>query len=158
MATFAQSAAAVEGLAKRASAGAEAAANAMADVFKPAVQEKLTARRHPFATKTPSAPGEPPAAISGALAGSMLNTPAIEVGVATWEAKSGPTIRYARIQELGGVMTGHPLMHWREDGVPHWSHQHALPPRPYMLPTAEELCDSGVLGDAAAAAFEAVLG
>jgi hypothetical protein len=132
--------------------GAEAAANEMADAFKPVVQRVLLSRSHAFATKTPSPPGSPPAAISGELAASIMNTPAIGGG-AVWESKSGPTTRYGRIQELGGVMTGHPTMHWWEDGVPHWSHQHSLPPRPYLAPTVDAMADSGELGDAAAAAF-----
>ena len=157
MATFAEHIATIDGFAARAPLGAEAAANAMADVFKPAVQSVLLARRHGFATKTPSAPGEPPAAISGRLPGSMMNEPAIPIGGDAFLAKSGPTTRYSRIQELGGWMQGHPLMHWHEDGVAHWSECHSLPPRPYMRPTLSALVDDDGLISAAAGAFAAVV-
>ena len=157
MATFAQQIATLDGFAARAPLGAEAAANAMADVFKPAVQSVLLARRHAFATKTPSAPGEPPAAISGALAGSMMNEAAVPVGDDAFLAKSGPTTKYSRIQELGGFMKGHPLMHWHEDGVAHWSEGHDLPRRPYMKPTLAAEVQSGGLIGAAADAFAAVV-
>ena len=155
MATFAQHIATLEGFAARAIPGAEAAANAMADEFKPAVQSVLLSRRHPFATKTPSAPGEPPAAISGALAGSIMNEPAVPIGADAFLAKSGPTTRYSRIQELGGPMEGHPMMQWHEDGVRYRSRAHSLPPRPYMKPTLEAVAPE--LGEGAAAAFAAIV-
>lgn len=158
MVTFAQHIAVLDGFIARAPLGAEAAANAMADEFRPEVQRVLLAQRHPFATKTPSAPETPPAAISGALAGSMMNEPAVPIGDAEYLAKSGPTTRYSRIQELGGWMEGHPLMHWREDGVQHWSAGHSLPPRPYMKPVLESMVADGSLIEAAVAAFEAVVG
>ncbi len=155
MATFAQHIATLEGFATRAPLGAEAAANAMADEFKPAVQSVLLARSHAFATKTPSARGEPPAAISDALAASVMNDPAVPIGDDAYLAKSGPTTRYSRIQELGGWMEGHPLMHWREDGVQHWSAGHELPERPYVKPTLDAEVASGSLISAAVDAFAA---
>ena len=124
MATFAQHAATIEGFVVRVPGAAEAAANAMADVFRPAVQAVLTARSHGFSTKTPSAPGTPPAAISEALAASMMNEPAVMTGPADAMARSGPTIRYSRIQELGG-----------DAGRDHASH---LPRRPYVEPALDD--------------------
>jgi hypothetical protein len=156
VATFAEHIAALTRIEGAAVPGAEEAANAMADVFRPAVQSVLLARRHGFATKTPSAPGEPPAAISGRLAASVVNEGALPVGPAAFMAKSGPTTVYSRIQELGGWMQGHPEMHWMEPpGHWHYSRGHSLPPRPYMKPTLEMLEGDGTLEDAAAAAFDA---
>ena len=160
MATFWDAVAELDAIAGRVSAGAEAAANAMADVFKPEVQAVLLSRRHAFSTKTPSAPGTPPAAISGALAASMLNEQAVEIGPETWESKSGPTAPWSRIQEMGGTMTAHSErgMRWQEPpGVWHMSMEHDLPARPYLGVTAEAMAESGQLTDAAAAAFEAVV-
>ena len=156
MATFAQHAATIEGFVVRVPGAAEAAANAMADVFRPAVQAVLTARSHGFSTKTPSAPGTPPAAISGALAASMMNEPAVMTGPADAMARSGPTTRYSRIQELGGPMVAHSPrgMRWQEPpGVWHRSMAHSLPARPYMKPTLETQASDGTLRDAAAGAF-----
>jgi hypothetical protein len=160
VASFAQAAAQIGAFEAAASPGAEAAANAMAGVFKPAVQAVLLARRHAFSTQTPSAPGTPPAAISGEMAGSMLNEPAYETGPATWLSQSGPTAAWSRIQELGGWMEAHTEkgMRWQQPpGAWHKSMGHSLPPRPYMKPTAEALSESGELTAAAAAAFGAVV-
>src|SRR5689334_14399168 len=78
-----------------------------------AAEAKVRLRRlgHPPETKTPSLPGMPPASISGHLANSITHRTGPD------STKVGPTARYARIQELGGWMQGHPYMYWREDGV-----------------------------------------
>ena len=158
MATFAEHVAAIGRLEGAANPGAEAAANAMAAIFKPAVQSVLLARSHAFSTQTPSQPETPPAAISGALAGSMLNDAAIEIAPETWRSRSGPTTRYGRIQELGGWMPGHPMMHWQQPpGIWHHSTGHALPPRPYLQPALSKLAGDGTLTEAAAEGFGAAL-
>lgn len=109
------------------------AAHDSADEVKKTTQELLTALEHPFATKTPSPPGAPPAMISGDLAGSVLVTDAGDT------AFVGPTTDYGRIQELGGFMQGHPMMHWMEPpGVWHHSAGHDLPERPYLKPALLE--------------------
>jgi hypothetical protein len=155
VASFAEHVAAITRLEAAANPGAEMAANNMAGVFKPAVQAVLTARSHAFSTQTPSPPGTPPAMISGALAGSMLNEAAVEIAPVTWMAKSGPTVRWSRIQELGGEMTGHPMRWMQPPGVWHHSYHHSLPPRPYLKPTLEAMADGGELTAASAAAFQA---
>jgi phage gpG-like protein len=100
----------------------------------------LTAQDHPAHTKTPSAPGSPPAAISGDLAGSVL------VSDDGDSALVGPTTVYGRIQELGGEMFGHPMMHWQEPpGVWHHSAHHSLPDRPYLKPATESAVDDGTV-------------
>ena len=134
------------------------AANNMAGGFRPAVQSVLLARSHAFSTQTPSQPGTPPAAISGGMAGSMLNDAAIEIAPETWRSRSGPTAVQSRVQELGGWMSGHPEMHWMQPpGIWHHSTGHALPPRPYLKPTLDLLAGDGTLTEAAAEGFGAAL-
>lgn len=99
----------------------------------------LLALHHAPHTKTPSAPGTPPAAISGALAASIFVSDDGE-----W-AMVGPTTDYGREQELGGPMQGHPMMHWLEDGRWHKSARHSLPDRPSLKPATEEFIASGRL-------------
>lgn len=80
----------------------------------------LTTTSHAPGTPTPSSPGEPPSLITGRLRGSMEVEPPQQVGDARWEARTGPTAVYGRIQELGGIC-----------GAGHRTH---LPPRPYLAP------------------------
>jgi phage gpG-like protein len=98
--------------------GGRAAAVAMASAGREEIQRKLGQRSHARGTPTPSAPGTPPARISGALQGSIHATPP-EGGGGLWYAYVGPRgVVYAGIQQRGGVA-----------GRNHASH---LPPRPYM--------------------------
>lgn len=92
-----------------------------AEFISAATVAKLTAKSHPPGTPTPSAPGEPPAMISGDLASSMRITDVTEVGN-TYEVELGPTEVYARIQELGGTA----------------GRGARLPARPYLAPALEE--------------------
>ena len=104
-----------------------------ADEVQHTTQELLLTRSHAPHTKTPSPPGTPPAAISGDLAASIRVT---ELGES--DALVGPTMDYGRIQERGGYMQGHPLMHWQEPpGVWHSSLGHDLPDRPYLKPAVD---------------------
>jgi phage gpG-like protein len=90
----------------------------MAEAGRDDIKHKLTQRSHARGTPTPSAPGTPPAKISGALAGSVTATPAAGGG-GVWTAYAGPHgIVYAAIQHRGG-----------NAGRNHATH---LPPRPYM--------------------------
>jgi hypothetical protein len=137
----------------------EVAADEMAGLFRREVRGEMGVG-HPLHTQTPRAPGQPPAWISGDLRNTILNEPAIPVGDAAAMSKSGPTVRYARIQELGGPMTAHSEkgMRWQQPpGVWHVSMEHDLPPRPYMLPAHEQLTESGALTMVAAAAFGAAV-
>lgn len=98
--------------------GGRAAAEAMASAARDEIQRKLGQRSHARGTPTPSAPGTPPARISGALQGSIHADPPAGGG-GVWYAYVGPRgVVYAAIQQRGGVA-----------GRNHASH---LPPRPYM--------------------------
>jgi phage gpG-like protein len=84
---------------------------------------KLARRGHAPGTPTPSPPGQPPARVSGALAGSVTASPATGGG-GIWRAYQGPHgIVYAAIQNFGGVAGR--------------GHHSVLPPRPYMTTGAD---------------------
>lgn len=84
----------------------------------------LSEKSHPRNTPTPSAPGEPPALITGHLKRSIYTKGAIGGG-GTYGARVEPRTVYARIQELGG-----------RAGKGHRSY---LPPRPYVKPAVEAM-------------------
>lgn len=117
-----------------------AAANAGAEALRDVMKRKLSMRGHARGTPTPSAPGTPPARISGRLAGSVTASPATGGG-GVWTAHSGPHgVVYAAIQNYGGIAGRH-----------HASH---LPPRPY---TAKD-SDRGEASRAATDAFHRAMG
>lgn len=77
-------------------------------------QRLLSMSSHAAGTPTPSAPGQPPSLISGALRRSItVDDP--ERSAQGWSINVGPTIVYGRVQELGGGPSN-------------------LPARPYMRP------------------------
>lgn len=80
-------------------------------------KEKLAETSHKRGTPTPSAPGDPPSLVSGALRRSIQVEGPAPTGPIGWEGKVGPTMEYARIQELGGTAGGA-----------------ELPARPYQAP------------------------
>lgn len=84
----------------------------------------LTYQSHAKGTPTPSAPGQPPAKISGDLSESVsIQGPhPIPDG---FEARVGGTTAYARIQELGGTAG---------NGA-------RLPARPYLSPALDNVKD-----------------
>jgi len=91
------------------------------EVVLSATERHLTRLSHAPGTPTPSAPGSPPATISGALAESLhVEGPAVIGGRVL--ARLGPTTVYGRIQELGGVAG--------------WGAQ--LPARPYLWPAVRD--------------------
>jgi len=137
-----------------------AAANEMPPPFV-SIARSIMRLGHPLHTQTPSMPGTPPAWISGALKGSFVNTAAVLTGDVTARSLTGPTVRYARIQELGGMMRAHNpsgFMHWQQPpGVWHRSRAHSLPPRPYMRPANAIAVYEGGIRDAAGEAFGAIV-
>lgn len=98
-------------------------------------------RWHATGTKTPSAPGTPPASISGDLSRSVETEGPSLVGGYSYVVKIGPTAPYGRVQELGG-MVGRGVM---------------LPSRPYVEPATGIVADLvlGVLTEMWAAAVKA---
>ncbi len=57
----------------------------------------------------------------------------------------GRTGEYARIQELGGLMEGHPFMHFFLEGAWWKRSEIFLEPRPYLQPSTDDVIDSGRL-------------
>lgn len=103
------------------------------------VKRKLKLKAHRKGTKTPAAPGEPPATVTGMLARSEQVEGPEEIGFGHYVAAVGPTVIYGRIQELGG-----------EAG-----HGATLPARPSLFPTVDESTDD--IGRIASAAWREVL-
>lgn len=87
-------------------------------VIRDATVDQLMQREHAKGTPTPSAPGEPPAMITGGLKASVRIEPARVIGPGMAEGRVGPTKPYSRIQELGGTA----------------GHGAQLPARPYVKP------------------------
>lgn len=107
---------------------AKQAAQKMAHAVEAETKTLLGAKRHSAKTKTPSAPGEPPAQITGTLRASITSTDAERRGFGDYRAQVGPTVVYGRVQELGGN-TG----------------RTTLPARPYLSTALRNLRDSGEL-------------
>lgn len=117
-----------------------------AEEIRDVARAKLTDKWHSAFTFSPSFPGEPPAAISGDLAASMdaemMTADEAWVGPTAGYGRTG---EYARIQELGGGMHGHPFMHFFVDGR-WWDEAFIeLAPRPYLQPSTDDVIDSGRL-------------
>lgn len=94
-----------------------AATQEATEVLHGAIERQLAQQSHAPRTPTPSAPGAPPATITGALSESLhVEGPAAIAGRVL--ARVGPTSPYGRIQELGGTAG--------------WGAQ--LPARPYVGP------------------------
>ena len=95
------------------------AARRGAAVLERAAKLKLTENgEHQAGTPTPSAPGTPPAIITGALRASIKSTKPRRIGFGTYVVLVGPTVKYGRVQELGGGNN--------------------LPARPYMEPAIQD--------------------
>lgn len=125
---------------EQASEATIASAELIRDIARGLLSEKV----HAWFTFSPSAAGEPPAAISGNLGASM--TAELMSPLEAWVGPTGGFGRtefYARIQELSGPMHGHPWMHFFLEGV-WWQEQFIfLPPRPYLAPATDDAVDSG---------------
>lgn len=87
-------------------------------IIRDATVDQLMLQEHAKGTPTPSAPGEPPAMITGGLKASVRIEPARVLGPGLAEGRVGPTKPYSRIQELGGTA----------------GHGAQLPARPYLKP------------------------
>lgn len=87
--------------------------------------------RHAPGTKTPSPVGEPPAQVSTMLRQTVTIMPIRRHGFAHYSQETMPTMRYARIQELGGTVH-------RKDGG-----ETVIPARPFIGPARNRLVQSG---------------
>lgn len=101
-------------------AGLKSGVDKGARAYGAAIRENLRLKSHSPGTVTPSAPGEPPALITGNLVRSVRHRRARQIRAHVYEAATGPTAVYARVQEKGG---------WTGAG-----HRTYLPPRPYVRP------------------------
>lgn len=92
------------------------ASTEVADAVKSRARQLLSTYPHKRHTKTPS-----PAYVGpvGKISGDLRDSPRNTQGYEGFDVAVGPTIRYARIQELGG-----------DCGKGHRTH---LPPRPYWI-------------------------
>lgn len=93
-----------------------------AELMAGRARELLSQRMHPKNTKTPSAPGQPPAAIIGSyrLHDSVEVRPGLGPGGLETEVRS--ELPYSLIQEYGGIA----------------GHGSRLPARPYFEPALEQ--------------------
>jgi len=117
----------------------------------------LARKQHKAGTRTPAAPGEPPAMITGDLLRSV-EAVAYQVDAGVAVALISPDIVYAVIQEYGGKIDainfpqlGNPLRGWFGESV-------RIPARPYMALALAEALASGALAQAAERAFTVTLG
>lgn len=150
--------------------GPKDAAYAMAREFHRAVTDETLVRySHSRDTVTTSPPGQPPALVGGALRRAMHLFPAVRTGPYRATSHVIPMIVYARIQELGGVVTalhtyldklGHPhpgFLRWGKGKNAHFARSVRLPARPYMRPTHRRTIEDGSLRRAAAAAIKKLM-
>ena len=115
---------ALEAMGARVEAATPFAVAAATTLVKEKAQANLARTSHSRGTPTPSAPGQPPAMITGALRDSFDMLGPTPAGAAAWRAVLGPTAVYARIQELGGQAG-------RGGSV-------TLPARPYLRPAYDD--------------------
>lgn len=132
---------ALQHLGDLAKAATRSAAEGMGAAAQRAIQQQLGTSSHAPGTRTPSAPGSPPALVTGQLRRSVRRTFSASTGEATWETHIAPTTVYARIQELGG-RAGR-------------DHRSTLPPRPYVAPALAR--SESAISDAATRIFQKIL-
>jgi hypothetical protein len=133
----------LEAMVRRLDLATSDASLAAAKTIQFITQGKLLERAHSELTFSPAPPGAPPAAVSGALAESIDTARNGPFG-----AMVGPTgLPYARIQELGGTMHGHPFMvfhkYYKGSIVKFKRSFVRLYPHPYLAPATDEAVNSG---------------
>jgi hypothetical protein len=130
-----ESKAALRAILARLDAATEAATAEGVSAIERQAKLELSRAAHPRGTPTPSAPGEPPAAITGTLRRSMRSTTARRVGFGSYSAQVGPTVVYARAQELGIDRQVTVRAHRRQGATVREHAVHLrLPPRPSLEP------------------------
>lgn len=130
---------ALDEIVARASAASRMAVTTGGHLIEAEAKRQLGLKSHVAGTPTPSAPGEPPALVTGTLRRSIRVTAPEAKGPTGWTISVGPSAVYGRIQELGGD-TG-------RGGATH------LPPRPYMDPALAKVLADGTLAACYATAW-----
>ena len=135
-----------------------AAVRALSQGGETAVKVKLTSSSHPAGTLTPSAPGEPPSLVSGALRRSLKRTPAMATAPGCATCVLGSSLIYAPVHEFGPVtITAKRFPQLGNPTVGFFGHQVTIPRRPYVAPAMAEYTGSGLASRVAADAWAAAL-
>lgn len=149
--------------ARAASEAPLAAVQALGQGGETATKLTLTKRTHKEGTRTPSAPGQPPALVSGKLRLSVHRSPARVMGAgmaAQVMGQIGPARIYGPVHEYGPVTIkplgpGYPLRNKNTGQV--FGYEVEIPRRPWMKPSMEAYVASGLASRACVTAFAASL-
>ena len=145
----------------------EAAAVLVAQAIGEAYKEHLVdftlheSGSHAPVTRTPAVEGRPPAFMTGGLAGSVIQVPAVSVGAGVAETTVAPKTIYAATIHWGAVHTGNPMMAlwigyigYAEVKQRGWlRHVIKIPKFPYMIIAVDETIADGALERAGINAF-----
>ncbi len=108
------------------------------NIIQVEAQRRLSQRTHPAGTRTTSAPGEPPALITGGLRRSFRQR-RTRRGPALFEGRIGPTAIQSRAQEFGATI--YPkrglFLAWRDNDGWHRARSVTLPARPFFTPSVK---------------------
>jgi hypothetical protein len=136
----------------------QAAATAAGKVGETAAKAALNMRSHKLGTPTPSAPGQPPAKVSGDLARSILRirtiVPRPGYAVTMW----GSSLIYAHVQEYGATISAKNFPQLGNPTVGFFGPHVRIPPRPWMEFSVRKAMYSGAFARAGSAAFAKSLG
>lgn len=147
--------------ARAASEAPLAAVQALGQGGETATKLTLTKRTHKEGTRTPSAPGQPPALVSGKLRRSVHRSPARVMGAgmaAQVMGQIGPADVYGPVHEFGPVtITAKNFPQLGNPEVGFFGPQVEIPRRPWMKPSMEAYVASGLASRACVTAFAASL-
>jgi hypothetical protein len=144
---------------KAAVAAPRAAATAGGQAGETMVKVVLNKLSHPAGTPTPSAPGQPPAKVSGFLARSIQRAPTATLGPGIATTTYGSVAIYAAVHENGPVtitVKRARVLANRDTGQV-FGTQVTIPRRPFFKPATEVLVESGELTRIMTKAFLAAL-
>jgi hypothetical protein len=135
-----------------------AACKALGRAGETVIKATLSLTSHGVGTRTPSAPGSPPARVSGRLADSFLLTPSALLGPGVASCAAGSTLIYAPVHQFGPVTIrshgSYPLRNKATGQV--FGYQVTIPRRPYIEP-AMRLLEAGFWQQEWADAWRAAL-
>jgi hypothetical protein len=146
-------------IADRASSAApRAAVQALGQAGETMTKLTLSRQTHPAGTPTPSAPGSPPALVSGDLRRAVHRAPAVPSGVARWSQVQGCLVVYGAVHEFGPVViTAKRFPQLGNPDAGFFGAQVTIPRRPWVRPSMEALISSGLGAKAASIAFLKVI-